>query len=230
MQGFGGFPDKFELVRVPAPFFSDLLPIIDHLGEMKVTLYCFWALPRREGEYPYVTRQDFINDALFMAGMGTPAEAALDDALERAVARGTLLQAKTETGKALYFANTARGRAAIEAITRGTWRPGTDDSETEIALSVTRPNIFVLYEQNIGPLTPMIADALRDIEANFSAAWIEEAIQKAVLRNARNLAYFRAILQRWQSEGKKDGGRHQGDSEQTRREYFSGEYSDDIKR
>ena len=38
MKGFAGFAEKANMVVMPAPFFSELLPIIDHLGELKVTL------------------------------------------------------------------------------------------------------------------------------------------------------------------------------------------------
>ena len=45
MKGFPGFPDgKLKLTQIPNLFFSDLLPIIDDLGELKVKLYAFWAL------------------------------------------------------------------------------------------------------------------------------------------------------------------------------------------
>lgn len=234
MKGFSGFPDKCDLERVPTLFFSELLPAIDHMAELKVTLYCFWALPRKEGKYRYVTRADFANDSMFMSGLGARAGAVLDDALERAVARGTLLHVRVEDRDDLYFMNTRRGRAAVDAIEQGRWRPAEEaGSPVELALDVSRPNIFVLYEQNIGPLTPMIADQLRDIEAHYSEAWIKEAIGLAVANNARSLAYFRAILQRWQTEGKdegKDRGRYRGDTETDRRRYFEGEYADDIKR
>jgi DnaD/phage-associated family protein len=233
MKGFSGFPDKTEVERVPASFFAELLPIIDHLGELKVTLYCFWALPRKEGKYRYMTRADFLRDDRFMHGLDSPrraAEAALDDALERAAARGTLLHvavASAEGEEDLYFMNTARGRAAVAAIERGEWRPGEGGAPAEITLDVERPNVFVLYEQNIGPLTPMIADALREVEEDYPHAWIEEAIEQAVLNNARSLNYVRAILRRWQAEGK-GRGRYRGDSEKDRRQYFEGEYGDFI--
>ena len=49
MKGFAGFPDgKLRLTAVPNLFFSDLLPIIDHLAELKVTLSAFWALTQKE--------------------------------------------------------------------------------------------------------------------------------------------------------------------------------------
>ncbi len=49
-----------------------------------------------------------------------------------------------------------------------------------------RPNVFKLYEENIGPLTPMIADALKDAENTFSPEWIAEAIELAVKNNKRS--------------------------------------------
>jgi DNA replication protein len=234
MEGFSGFGKQFDPTRIPAPFFSELLPIIDNLGELKVTLYCFWTLQRKEGKHRYLTTRDFLEDDAFMRGLGHPrrvAEAALEDALERAAARGTLLHVSVEGAEGeedLYFLNTARGRAAVEAITRGQWRPGEADAPVELTLSVERPNVFVLYEQNIGPLTPMIADALRDIEDEYPEAWIEEAVQTAVLNNARSLAYVRAILERWQAEGK-DRARYRGDAEKDRRRYVEGKYADYIE-
>ncbi|GAB4441002.1 MAG: DnaD domain protein [Anaerolineae bacterium] len=233
MEGFSGFAGRTGMVRIPAPFFSELLPIIDHLGEMKVTLYCLWALQRKEGEHRYLTLRDFMRDDDFMNGLGHPrasAEAVLEDALERAVARGTLLHISVEGAEGeeqLYFVNTERGRRAVEAIERGEWRPGAGDAPAELMLRVDRPNIFVLYEQNIGPLTPLIADALREIEEDYPQPWIEEAIRLAVTNNARSLAYFRAILERWEAEGK-DRGRHRRDSEKDRRRYVEGEFADYI--
>ena len=72
----------------------------------------------------------------------------------------------------------------------------------EAALETARPNIFTLYEQNIGVLTPMIAEELKDAEKEYSAEWIEEALKIAVEQNARKWSYVQKILGRWQTEGK----------------------------
>ena len=61
--------------------------------------------------------------------------------------------------------NSPGGRAAAQAITEGTWSRDGGVSSTPME----RPNIFGLYEQNIGPLTPLIADALKDAELSFPA-------------------------------------------------------------
>lgn len=234
MKGFSGFPNgKIRATRIPNLFFSDLLPAIDHLAELKLTLYCFWRLTRMEGDVRFVRRSEIEGDAEFMAGLvSRPAEAVgvLADALERAVARGTLLHAALETQEGvadLYFMNTARGRAAAAGLERGEWHPR-DASHVPFNLSIERPNIFTLYEQNIGPLTPLISDQLRDIEETYSAEWITEAIGISVQQNKRSLAYVSAILDRWQREGRK-GEEHRGDRRDDWRRFIEEEYADYIE-
>ncbi|GCE19346.1 DnaD domain-containing protein [Dictyobacter kobayashii] len=69
-------------------------------------------------------------------------------------------------------------------------------------IEVERPNIFVLYEQNIGLLSPMIADELKDAADHYPQDWIEAAFREAVEQNKRKWSYIRAILRRWETEGR----------------------------
>jgi DnaD/phage-associated family protein len=62
--------------------------------------------------------------------------------------------------------------------------------------------VFKLYEENIGPLTPLIADALKDAEETYTAGWVADAIEMAVKNNKRNWKYCEAILKRWKEEGR----------------------------
>jgi DnaD/phage-associated family protein len=73
-----------------------------------------------------------------------------------------------------------------------------------------RPTIFKLYESEIGPLTPMIADALKAAEKDYPADWLSMAFREAADHNKRSWKYAEAILKRWKVEGfamngKKDG-------------------------
>jgi len=234
VKGFSGFPTgRLKTIALPVLFFSELLPIIDNLAELRVTLYAFWALYQKEGDIRYLRRPDFWSDDLFMESLGKPrraAEAVLQDALERAVARGTLLHISVEGAagvEELFFMNTERGRAAVEGITKGEWRPTGDPAEP-ISVIVERPNIFVLYEQNIGPLTPLIVEQLRDAEQEYPAAWLRESIEIAVNNNARKWAYIARVLERWRAGGKynETSGR---DSARDRRRYIEGKYGDIIQ-
>lgn len=230
---FSGFPGgKVRVTPLPAAFFTDLLAQVDDLGELKVTLYAFWALDRQEGALRFLRFTDFASDQILLSGLSTqdqPAKAALADALRRAVQRGTLLQAQFQGGgleNAIFFLNSPRGRAALKALQAGEWSPDT----VEVARAVLeneRPNIFRLYEENIGPLTPLIADTLRDAEALYPPDWIEEAITRAVKNNARSWRYIEAILRSWKEKGRDDTYRR--DSQKDRRRYLQDEFADFIE-
>jgi DNA replication protein len=71
-----------------------------------------------------------------------------------------------------------------------------------VQVQVERPNIFVLYEQNIGLLSPLIADHLKDAADLYPQEWIEAAFREAVQHNKRNWSYISAILRRWETEGR----------------------------
>ncbi len=209
MKGFAGFPEgKVRNVAVPEPFFTDLLPLIDHVAELKVTLYGLWQLNVREGPYRFLRRDDFAADTDFMRGLAAStrqAEEMLDDALERAEARGTFLAVEVEdaqTEQRLYFMNTPKGREAVGKLTRGEWRP--EGLSQAAIFTPLRGNVFTLYEQNIGPLTPMLVEELRDALATYPAPWIEDAIRIAVKNNVRRLKYILAVLERMRLEGRYD--------------------------
>jgi DnaD/phage-associated family protein len=153
-------------------------------------------------------------------------------ALEKAVKRGSLLaalppatsQAIQDQEAPLYFLNSPRGRAAAAAFAKGQWQPDARVS----APPPERPNIFKLYEENIGPLTPLIADALKDAEQTYLPEWVAEALEIAVKNNKRNWRYVEAILRRWKEEGhaKKQNRR---DAQEDGSRYAEGEFADFIE-
>ncbi|MCI0533795.1 MAG: DnaD domain protein [Verrucomicrobiales bacterium] len=228
MPPFQGFPtSKTRLTAIPGAFFSDLLPEIDDLAELKVALYALWRLEQMEGNFRALRAADFAGDKTFMAGLGEKPEVMLEEGLKKNAARGTLLKAEVEFGgktETFYVLNDARGQAAVKAIRQGKWNP-TSDPQFPIELALEKPNIFRLYEEHIGPLTPMLAEGLQEAEDTYPPEWIEEAMRAAVENNVRKWSYVEAILKRWQSEGR-DDGTHQRDAKKARKRYFEGEYSD----
>jgi len=62
-------------------------------------------------------------------------------------------------------------------------------------------NVFTLYTQEIGLLTPMIADAIEAWEKDVPEKWIRDAIAEATKNGARNWKYIEAILKRWLAQG-----------------------------
>ncbi len=231
---FEGFPaGKMRLTSLPDPFFTDLLPKMENLDELKVFLFAFYLLGRREGTFRYLERDDFAQNTTFMDGLeqdSRKAAQALDAALSLCVAHGVFLDVQLEIddcAHTYYFMNTAKGRAAVNAIRSGKWRPSAVPHTAP--LTIEKANIFRLYEENIAPLTPMIADLLRDAEKVYPAAWIEQAMQIAVARNARNWRYIEAILRGWKERGR-DDSQNRGDTEADRRKYVEGKYAEYINR
>jgi len=229
MKSFTGFPSgKVRMTHVPATFFSELLPHIDHLGELKVTVYAIWHLDRQEGNVRFLLADDFLRDEKFIRCFGESDEerkSALTDALDRACQRGTFI--RMVGGKtSVYFLNSPHGRTAAEALSRGEWTLE-DFAANEISLAMERPNIFELYEKNVGPLTPIISQTLQDAEKEYPAEWIEEAIRSAVLKNARNWRYVEAILRSWKEKGRDETNRR--DTQEDRRKYIEGEFADFIE-
>lgn len=62
--------------------------------------------------------------------------------------------------------------------------------------------IFKIYTDNIGAITTMTAERLKDIEKEYADDWFRDATMEAVKNNKRNLAYIEAILKRWKADGR----------------------------
>jgi DNA replication protein len=233
MKGFVGFPaGRVRFTPVPDLFFSELLPQIDTLQELKVTLHIIWLLRRKKGPEQWISREELLHDGLLLSGLQIlhkSPESMVEEGLERAVARGTLLHLTGERGdEDWYLLNSEQGRLAAEKIRAGEMELVPAEVGPKPQVGLERPNIFVLYEQNIGTLQPMIAEELQEAEASYPAEWITEAFKIAAEQNVRKWRYIQAILERWASEGKDDGeaGR---DSEQDRYRYIKGRYKDYVK-
>ena len=192
---FKGFTDTESFTQLPDTFFQKLLIEIEDPAELKVTLFFLWHVQHMEGPFRALCQTDFEQKAL---GLSADEIAA---GLESAVRRGSILKAVHEAD-VFYFLNSPRGRAAAEAFAKGDWR---ESGRILSAPVVERPNVFKLYEENIGPLTPMIADMLKDAEETYSQEWIAEALEIAVKNNVRNWKYVEAILKRWKEKGKYEG-------------------------
>jgi DnaD/phage-associated family protein len=97
--------------------------------------------------------------------------------------------------------------------------------QEEADIKEKKPNIFTLYEENIGLLSPMIAEELKQAEKLYPPSWIEEAFKEAVSLNKRSWRYICRILERWAAEGK-ESGEPRGDFEKKTdsNRYLKGRY------
>ncbi|MBI5304364.1 MAG: DnaD domain protein [Chloroflexi bacterium] len=219
MKKFSGFPDgKVAVTPLPNLFFSELLPSMDDLAELKVTLHIFWLMAEPNRRAKPVTASELRGDRTLMQSLAAIGDAqdALTRGLDAAVERGTLLCGDVDDP--VYFANTQAGRRAYEKF-----ESQVETIRAEPAPIQERPNIFSLYEQNVGLLTPIIADELKDAEKQYSAEWIADAIKIAVEHNKRNWRYIAKILARWHAEGRA------GESKKRKR-WYGDEYGKYINR
>ncbi|MBI4306704.1 MAG: DnaD domain protein [Chloroflexi bacterium] len=203
----GGFPAGVSFTPVPSPLFGELLAGISDAAELRVTLRFIWLASQKKGAPRTVGAAEMAADRVIASALqlqGEALENAVLDSLRAAAARGTLLRVKLADGTDTFCLNTEPERRAAARMANAAGMTGRQPAAASEPppQRVERPNIFVLYEQNIGPLTPIVGQLLKDAQLSYPTEWIEEAVQIAVQNNARNWKYVSAILERWAGEGR----------------------------
>ncbi len=201
-----------QSVSIPIAFLRDVVPTITNVDELQVSLALFRLLAESGGDEAPIAENSIMDDptlrkALKLSGSTATLDARIFDALETAVGRNTFLRFLATNGNrdsAWYFGNTPVTRALVKAMQEGRVSPPRVvwDGGAAPQVSVDPPNVFRLYEQNIGPLTPIIADQLNSAAGEFPATWIEDAISEAVSYNKRNWRYILRILENWRQSGR----------------------------
>ncbi len=238
MTTFGGFPAKMLFTAVPEPFFSHLLPAMSDIAELKATLTVFRLIYRKRGSVRFVSMNELSGDAALMKGLaeeGQDARVNLAAALDKAVERGTILRTKMAAdgiSDDIYFLNTESDRQTVANLRSGKMvLPGLKAvNEVNYPSPEPMPNVFTVYEENIGLLTPMVADELRDALKSYPETWIRDAIREATNNNKRKWSYVSAILERWGSEGKSDGTDRGHSKKADPDKYIKGKYGHMVQR
>jgi len=201
---FPASSNKTDSILLPEPFFTRLMPEIQDLAELKTVLYIFYLIQRKQERPCFVTCEELLSHEL-IASVG---EEILHRVLELAVDHDALLHSTVNI-------------------------KGKDEDIYSLASEsdqYTDNNIFTLYEQNIGIITPMIAEELKDAGNLYPPQWIEEAFKEAVTMNKRSWKYIARILERWATEGK-DSGKHKGDIKKDDPDkYVKGKYGHLVRR
>jgi len=196
MSPFHGFSSDSRSISVPNLLFSELLEQMEDLSELKLVLRIV-ALTNRNKGFPQTVKLDeVLADQILLRALGGVDE--IRRAVRNGVERGVLLGGMID-GISILALHTDVNRSVLDGL-----REHGPVSEDQIP-GVERQNIFALYEQNIGILTPLIAEELKDAEMVYPYGWIQDAFREAVDRNKRNWRYIETILKRWATEGKEDG-------------------------
>ncbi len=220
---FSGFPAGGATVPLPASMLTQVMPQIQDVAELLVTLFATAAV-QRQRRFPRLIELDVLRserpliESLSSLLPQDEVDSAFRRGLDAAVARGTLLavQAVPTGGGAgaaqqdrpcvLLALNTEPDRRSVERARHG-------DFVGAIAwklLPAARPpvartgNAYTMYESAIGPITPAIAEQLAEAEGLYPLAWIAEAFTEAEELNRRSWRYVKRILERWDREGRGD--------------------------
>lgn len=195
-----------DFISLPASFFTQAMLKIQDLAELKVVLYVAYLILRKQEHPQFVTYKELKAESCRLsAELG---EETLRQALDSAVEHGALLH------------STLNINGMLEDIYSLT-------VESRQPLTI---NIFALYEQNIGVITPLIAEELKEAEKLYPPQWIEEAFKEAVTLNKRSWRYIARILERWASEGKDSGEYRRDIKKDGPDKYIKGQYGHLVKR
>jgi DnaD/phage-associated family protein len=235
MKPFGGFPANMQFTPVPNLFMNMLMPGMDS-PELKCMLYIFQTIYGKKGTPRFATLSELLSNPSLTSGLhqtGKSVEQQIKEALDSAITRGAIISIEVmQEGKqeSLFFLNTSSEREAVEQIKSGILKlPKMEIVKTAVK-PVEQKNIFTVYEENIGMLTPLTSEEIKDALTQYPEEWLRDAILEAVNANKRNWRYIERILESWTTEGKKDGTHQRDNQKDTPDKYTQGAYGHLIQR
>ena len=236
---FSGFPRDTLYTPIPDPFFGPLLEEIHDMAELKVVLRGIWLLHHKRQGTRTVSLDEFLCDPALLRGLAVegkdePPVEEIRRGLRQAVRRRVFLVHGSNPEEAVFVLNNDAGRRALSRLKdSGAGGPAEFSADEAPVRPREKLNIFALYEDTVGMLSPIVAERLKEAEQRYPPGWIREAFEIAALENKRSWQYIAAILARWGSEGKgswaggsKDDGKPGRNTSQNQR----GKYSKDYER
>ncbi len=222
---FEGFPGIGKATAIPNTFYSAVLPAMREPGDLLAFLWVARLVQEQQDEARFVTAEQVwaLPDAASTYEALAGGRESLERGLAACVELGALLALDLAGGgseETVYFVNNPTSRRAVARARGGDLelRPGAIAYEPQPA---RRPNIFHLYEEHVGTITPLVAERLLVAAEQYPQQLIESAFREAAERNVRNWKYIERMLQNW-SEGNQ---RHEasGQSLADRRRRFLGD-------
>jgi DnaD/phage-associated family protein len=235
--------ERDQPIPVPRSFFERHLGRIRDVAALKVLLTIYERAATLDETEQYVAEDELFSDRRLLDGLRwtattRPPVGEVRRGIDMLVAHDAIVRICVEENDQSSFwlmpkepENVTRLNTIISGGAAFPFR--TSPAVPEPRVAIERPNVFRLYEQNIGMLTPLIADQLIEAIELYPERWIEDAIGEAVSLNRRNWRYIQRILQRWETEGRGDetDRRNQGASGFVQPEkYLHGKYSSLFRR
>ncbi|MBG93125.1 MAG: hypothetical protein CL792_04005 [Chloroflexi bacterium] len=199
---FEGFRTGSRAVTIPVEFFNELMPNLNKGIEIRVILHVLYMIFRKSGRVRAVSFEELVNETALRVVLSEDAyRIQIKEALNKGVEVGALLECKLNDQDFLYFLNNENGRRQHQQVQTGVLS-FSKDPQTTVSINLSKTTPIIVYEQEIGTITPVIAEAIREAEARYPTEWIIEALNLASTNNARSWRYVDAILKRWEKEGR----------------------------
>ena len=181
---FKGFPRSVRYLPVPAPMFGPLLEQIKDASGFIITLRIIWMLQQKKGRLRYVSSEEVFGDKILSNALGS--KEAIQNSINMVVKGGILLQIRRENASDAFMLNSESYRETASDI--GSIYESNDQPADPWEIENTPREIYSLYEQNIGILTPIMSEKLTEAESKYPAERIKEAVGIAVEQNRRSCA------------------------------------------
>jgi DNA replication protein len=210
-----GFPRGVQFTPVPDPLLASLLEEIDSLAELKLVLRTVHALHRQRKVPASIPFSELYADrtvASMLSASGSELEELVDTAIDSAADHGILLVLQADNGQNLIYLNTEPVRRALVRqgidisvkFVKATAKAVSKAPETwpDTVAALPKLDAVTFYEQNIGTVTPIVAENLHAALEQHPEDEVRLAIRRAAEANARSWNYIAAILRRWATEGR----------------------------
>ena len=195
-----------KMIPFPVQLFTEILPRLHNESQLRATLYTWYAIMSKGSGQRYVYLSQLLTDPVLLSWFThLGGKNGIQRGLDQSCREGIFLQLQIGEDDKILAPNDESGARLItdmksESVTHH--NQSRDSSpETNYERTVVS-NVVEKYENEIGMLTPVIADMIAIGEQMYPTTWIREALDIAAQSNARSWKYVAAILARWKNEGK----------------------------
>ena len=194
------------MIPFPVQLFTEILPRLHNESQLRATLYTWYAIMSKGSGQRYVYLSQLLTDPVLLSWFThLGGKNGIQRGLDQSCREGIFLQLQIGEDDKILAPNDESGARLItdmksESVAHH--NQSRDSSpETNYERTVVS-NVVEKYENEIGMLTPVIADMIAIAEQMYPTTWILEALDIAAQSNARSWKYVAAILARWKNEGK----------------------------
>jgi DnaD/phage-associated family protein len=233
-QPFEGFPSISKGTAIPNAFFSLVLPRLTSPAALLAFLWSARVIQQRRGDARFASSEEIWAAPGAAESFETLAGGrdGLESGLAECAALGALLALRVtgrDARETLYLVNDPASRRLAARARAGDVRLRPETVVVREEAPHQRPNIFRLYEEHIGTITPIIGERLLAAEEEYPPEWVEQAFHEAAELNARSWRYVERILQRWTEEGRGYETPRRDGPEDRRQRFLGGNFGHLIK-